>query len=54
MGEPSRLPIPIAKQDPNVLDVSSAAMETAQIKDKLKKRRMSEGIPASKKGKTVG
>nr|XP_020648797.1 crescerin-2 [Pogona vitticeps] len=31
-------------------EVCSAAMETAQIKDKLKKRRMSEGTLASNKG----
>lgn len=38
---------PTAKE----LEVSSVAMETAQIKDKLKKRRMSEGLFASHKGK---
>ncbi|XP_067421480.1 TOG array regulator of axonemal microtubules protein 2 [Emydura macquarii macquarii] len=37
---------PTAKE----LEVSSVAMETAQIKDKLKKRRMSEGLFASHKG----
>uniref|UniRef100_A0A8D0GG97 TOG array regulator of axonemal microtubules 2 n=1 Tax=Sphenodon punctatus TaxID=8508 RepID=A0A8D0GG97_SPHPU len=34
----------------NSLEVSSAAMETVQIKDKLKKRRMSEGLFASNRG----
>lgn len=40
----------LPRQDPSELEVSSAAVETAQIKDKLKKRRMSEGIHASSKG----
>ncbi|KAH0622632.1 hypothetical protein JD844_025104 [Phrynosoma platyrhinos] len=38
------------RQQPSKQEVSSAALETAQIKDKLKKRRMSEGILASNKG----
>ncbi|KAH1173399.1 TOG array regulator of axonemal microtubules protein 2 [Mauremys mutica] len=41
---------PTLKQDPKELEVSSAAMETAQIKDKLKKRRISEGLFASHRG----
>lgn len=47
----SQLPRPIRKENPSKLEASSAAMETSQIKDKLKKRRMSEGILESKKGK---
>lgn len=46
-GLDSRNLDPTAKE----LEVSSVAMETAQIKDKLKKRRMSEGLFASHKGK---
>ncbi|XP_067318984.1 TOG array regulator of axonemal microtubules protein 2 [Anolis sagrei] len=38
------------KQHSNDQEVSSAAVETTQIKDKLKKRRMSEGTLASNKG----
>ncbi|XP_030413196.1 TOG array regulator of axonemal microtubules protein 2 isoform X2 [Gopherus evgoodei] len=41
---------PTLKQDPKELEVSSAAMETAQIKDKLMKRRISEGLFASHRG----
>lgn len=36
---------------PQEREVSSAALETAQIKDKLKKRRMSEGLLAPLRGK---
>ncbi|XP_048699378.2 LOW QUALITY PROTEIN: TOG array regulator of axonemal microtubules protein 2 [Caretta caretta] len=41
---------PTLKQDLKELEVSSVAMETAQIKDKLKKRRISEGLFASHRG----
>ncbi|XP_062980232.1 TOG array regulator of axonemal microtubules protein 2 [Elgaria multicarinata webbii] len=50
MGDSSQLPSIQPKQDSGQLEASSAAMETAQIKDKLKKRRMSEGLVASNKG----
>ncbi|XP_054839018.1 TOG array regulator of axonemal microtubules protein 2 isoform X2 [Eublepharis macularius] len=50
LGDFSQLPSSLPKQNPGELDASSAAVETAQIKDKLKKRRMSEGILASNKG----
>ncbi|XP_034966396.2 TOG array regulator of axonemal microtubules protein 2 [Zootoca vivipara] len=50
MADLSQLPSTLPRQDPSELEVSSAAVETAQIKDKLKKRRMSEGIHASSKG----
>ncbi|NXS69346.1 TGRM2 protein, partial [Pandion haliaetus] len=39
-------------QDPQERHVSSAAPETTQIKDKLKTRRMSEGLLASQRGLT--
>ncbi|XP_009871487.1 PREDICTED: LOW QUALITY PROTEIN: protein FAM179A-like [Apaloderma vittatum] len=39
-------------QDPREREVSSASLETIQIKDKLKKRRMSEGLLPSQKGLT--
>lgn len=51
MNDSSKLPRPRPKQDPSNLDMSSAAIETAQIKDKLKKRRLSESILASNKSK---
>ncbi|XP_037751499.1 TOG array regulator of axonemal microtubules protein 2 isoform X1 [Chelonia mydas] len=41
---------PTLKQDLKELEVSSVAVETAQIKDKLKKRRISEGLFASHRG----
>ncbi|CAM5102400.1 unnamed protein product [Eretmochelys imbricata] len=41
---------PTLKQDLKELEVSSVAMETAQIKDKLKKRRISDGLFASHRG----
>ncbi|XP_038252399.1 TOG array regulator of axonemal microtubules protein 2 [Dermochelys coriacea] len=41
---------PTLKQDLKELEVRSAAVETAQIKDKLKKRRISEGLFASHRG----
>ncbi|XP_048368109.1 TOG array regulator of axonemal microtubules protein 2 [Sphaerodactylus townsendi] len=50
LGDSSQLSSSLRKQNPSKLEVSSAAMETAQIKDKLKKRRMSDGILASNKG----
>nr|XP_056708916.1 TOG array regulator of axonemal microtubules protein 2 [Euleptes europaea] len=50
LGDSSHLPCSLMKQNPSKLEVSSAAKETAQIKDKLKKRRLSEGILASNKG----
>lgn len=52
LGDASQIPCPTLKHDPRELEVSSAAMETSQIKDKLKKRRMSEGLLAPPKGKT--
>ncbi|NWZ21733.1 TGRM2 protein, partial [Asarcornis scutulata] len=45
-------PHPALMQDPQEREVSSAALETAQIKDKLKKRRMSEGLLAPQRGVT--
>ncbi|KYO43472.1 protein FAM179A isoform C [Alligator mississippiensis] len=50
LGDASQIPCPTLKHDPRELEVSSAAMETSQIKDKLKKRRMSEGLLAPPKG----
>ncbi|XP_060100443.1 TOG array regulator of axonemal microtubules protein 2 [Heteronotia binoei] len=50
LNDSSQLPRRIMQENPSKLEVSSAAMETSQIKDKLKKRRMSEGILESKKG----
>ncbi|XP_062429530.1 TOG array regulator of axonemal microtubules protein 2 [Rhea pennata] len=49
-GDLSQLPSPALKQEPREREVSSAAMETAQIKDKLKKRRMSEGLLVLQRG----
>ncbi|XP_068796186.1 TOG array regulator of axonemal microtubules protein 2 isoform X2 [Struthio camelus] len=49
-GDLLQLPSPALKQDPGEREVSSAAMETAQIKDKLKKRRMSEGLLVPQRG----
>ncbi|NXE56094.1 TGRM2 protein, partial [Casuarius casuarius] len=49
-GDLSQVPSPALKQDPREREVSSAAMETAQIKDKLKKRRMSEGLLVPQRG----
>uniref|UniRef100_A0A8C6Y7J9 TOG array regulator of axonemal microtubules 2 n=1 Tax=Naja naja TaxID=35670 RepID=A0A8C6Y7J9_NAJNA len=46
----SQIPNAQPKYSLSELEINSAAMETAQIKDKLKKRRMSEGLLASKKG----
>ncbi|KFQ80481.1 hypothetical protein N337_13031, partial [Phoenicopterus ruber ruber] len=39
-------------QDPQEREVSSAALETIRIKDKLKTRRMSEGLLPSQRGLT--
>ncbi|XP_063145699.1 TOG array regulator of axonemal microtubules protein 2 [Candoia aspera] len=50
MDDSSQIPSAQPKYSLSELEVNSAAMETAQIKDKLKKRRMSEGLLASKKG----
>ncbi|XP_042293763.1 TOG array regulator of axonemal microtubules protein 2 isoform X2 [Sceloporus undulatus] len=50
MQDSSQLPSIQPRQQPSKQEVSSAALETAQIKDKLKKRRMSEGVLASNKG----
>ncbi|XP_025024735.1 TOG array regulator of axonemal microtubules protein 2, partial [Python bivittatus] len=50
MDDSSQIPRAQPKYSLSELEVNSAAMETAQIKDKLKKRRMSEGLLASKKG----
>ncbi|XP_025036786.2 TOG array regulator of axonemal microtubules protein 2 isoform X2 [Pelodiscus sinensis] len=44
---------PTLEQDPKELEASNAAMETARIKDKLKKRRISEGLIASHRGLLV-
>ncbi|XP_035177746.1 TOG array regulator of axonemal microtubules protein 2 isoform X2 [Oxyura jamaicensis] len=48
----SHFPRPALMQDPQEREVSSAALETTQIKDKLKKRRMSEGLLAPQRGLT--
>ncbi|XP_015681071.1 TOG array regulator of axonemal microtubules protein 2 [Protobothrops mucrosquamatus] len=50
MNGSSQIPNAQPKYSLSELEINSAAMETAQIKDKLKKRRMSEGLLASKKG----
>ncbi|XP_034283873.1 TOG array regulator of axonemal microtubules protein 2 [Pantherophis guttatus] len=50
MNGSSQTPNAQPKYSLSELEINSAAMETAQIKDKLKKRRMSEGLLASKKG----
>ncbi|XP_013908148.1 PREDICTED: protein FAM179A [Thamnophis sirtalis] len=50
MNGSSQTPNAQPKYSFSKLEINSAAMETAQIKDKLKKRRMSEGLLASKKG----
>lgn len=50
-GSPSRLSHQALTQDPRERDVSSAALETIQIKDKLKTRMMSEDLLASQRGK---
>ncbi|XP_025950541.2 TOG array regulator of axonemal microtubules protein 2 isoform X1 [Dromaius novaehollandiae] len=49
-GDLSQVPSPALKQDPREREVSSAATETTQIKDKLKKRRMSEGLLVPQRG----
>lgn len=51
-GVLSHFPHPALTQDPQEREVSSAALETTQIKDKLKKRRMSEGLLTPQRGKT--
>ncbi|XP_069656059.1 TOG array regulator of axonemal microtubules protein 2 isoform X6 [Haliaeetus albicilla] len=51
-GSPSRLSHEAMTQDPRERDVSSAALETIQIKDKLKTRMMSEDLLASQRGLT--
>ncbi|XP_021247460.1 TOG array regulator of axonemal microtubules protein 2 isoform X2 [Numida meleagris] len=50
-GDFSPLPHP-ALTHPQEREVSSAALETTRIKDKLKKRRMSEGLLAPQRGLT--
>ncbi|XP_026551411.1 TOG array regulator of axonemal microtubules protein 2 [Pseudonaja textilis] len=50
MNGSSQIPNAQPKYSLSELEINNAAMETAQIKDKLKKRRMSEGLLASKKG----
>ncbi|XP_077197488.1 TOG array regulator of axonemal microtubules protein 2 [Paroedura picta] len=50
LNDSSQLPWSLREENPSKLEASSAAMETSWIKDKLKKRRMSEGIFESKKG----
>ncbi|XP_035414594.1 TOG array regulator of axonemal microtubules protein 2 [Cygnus atratus] len=51
-GVLSHFPHPALTQDPQDREVSSAALETTQIKDKLKKRRMSEGLLTPQRGVT--
>ncbi|XP_052662117.1 TOG array regulator of axonemal microtubules protein 2 isoform X5 [Harpia harpyja] len=51
-GSLSRLSHQALTQDPRERDVSSAALETIQIKDKLKSRMMSEDLLASQRGLT--
>ncbi|XP_013047912.3 TOG array regulator of axonemal microtubules protein 2 isoform X3 [Anser cygnoides] len=53
-GVLSHFPHPALTQDPQEREVSSAALETTQIKDKLKKRRMSEGLLTPQRGMTDG
>ena len=50
-GELSHLSHGALTQEPREREVSSAALETIRIKDKLKTRRMSEGLLASQRGK---
>ncbi|XP_058012650.1 TOG array regulator of axonemal microtubules protein 2 isoform X2 [Ahaetulla prasina] len=50
MNDSSQITNAQPKYSLSELEINSAAMETAQIKDKLKKRRMSEGLLASKNG----
>uniref|UniRef100_A0A8D0L4K8 TOG array regulator of axonemal microtubules 2 n=1 Tax=Sphenodon punctatus TaxID=8508 RepID=A0A8D0L4K8_SPHPU len=54
MGDFMQLTSLTLNQAARELEVSSAAMETVQIKDKLKKRRMSEGLFASNRGENPG
>ncbi|KFZ50427.1 hypothetical protein N338_10596, partial [Podiceps cristatus] len=49
VDDPSHLSHQTLTQDPQEREVSSAALETIQIKDKLKMRRMSEGLLASQR-----
>ncbi|NWI98797.1 TGRM2 protein, partial [Crypturellus undulatus] len=49
-GDLSQLPCPSFVQDGREREVSSAATETTRIKDKLKRRRMSEGLLVSRRG----
>ncbi|KFP46565.1 hypothetical protein N323_12092, partial [Cathartes aura] len=51
-GELSHLSHGALTQEPREREVSSAALETIRIKDKLKTRRMSEGLLASQRGLT--
>ncbi|NXU28825.1 TGRM2 protein, partial [Thalassarche chlororhynchos] len=51
-GDLSHLSRQALTQDPREREVSSAAPETIPIKDKLKMRRMSEGLLASQRGLT--
>jgi len=50
-GELSDLSHQDLTQDPGERKVSSAALETIQLKDTLKTRRMSEGLLDSRRGK---
>ncbi|NWI08561.1 TGRM2 protein, partial [Crypturellus soui] len=49
-GDLSQPPCPTLMQDGREREVSSAATETTRIKDKLKRRRMSEGLLVSRRG----
>ncbi|KFR03943.1 hypothetical protein Y956_15548, partial [Nipponia nippon] len=49
-GDLSRLSHRSLTPDPREREMSSIAPETIQIKDKLKTRRMSEGLLASQRG----
>ncbi|KAF1470077.1 TOG array regulator of axonemal microtubules protein 2, partial [Pygoscelis antarcticus] len=51
-GDLSHLSHQALTQDPREREASSTALETIQIEDKLKTRRMSEGLLASQKGLT--
>ncbi|KAK1207484.1 TGRM2 protein, partial [Pygoscelis papua] len=51
-GDLSHLSHQALTQDPQEREASSTALETIQIEDKLKTRRMSEGLLASQKGLT--
>lgn len=50
LGAPSQGPQPLVPQPSLKSEASSVARDTTQIKDKLKKRRLSEGSAASSRG----